>query len=64
MCVFQFLTTLLDIIQTNCPIFDVNLFLWWQFPTGVSEETMRKKQLEDELEKLMPLQGLPSSACK
>lgn len=38
-----------DIIRTNCPIFDSNLFLWWQFPTGVSdeEEMRRKKQHED-----------------
>lgn len=44
---------LLDIIGTNCPIFDVDLFLWWRFPTGVSEaEAMKKKPHEDEFEKL------------
>lgn len=60
---------LLDIIRTNCPIFDADLFLWWRFPTGVSEATTRrKKQHEDELEKLftknsllMSLQELLSS---
>lgn len=59
----------LDIIKTNYPIFDTNLFLWWRLPTSVSEvKTTREKQLENELEKLlaetsllMSLQGLPSS---
>lgn len=51
----------LDIIRTNCPRFDANLFLWWQFCTGVSEEETRtKKQHEDGAEKL---NFLPRIVC-
>lgn len=51
----------LYIIWTNCPVFDSNLFLWFWFPTLISnDETPRKKEHEDKSEKRNILPSIAS----
>lgn len=53
----------LDIIRTDCPIFDTNLFLWWRFAAAASEveTTAGKKRHEGELEKLFTKNSLSAA---